>query len=513
MLDLDAISFSYQGQPSPSLDRVSLHAGRGQLLVLSGRSGCGKTTVSRVVNGLIPELFEGSLTGSCTLADETTAGMPIYRLSEEVGSVFQNPKTQFFTTDVRSELAFPMENVGKSRAEIQERIGAVASLFGVEQLLDRSMFSLSGGQKQMVAIASSVMLDPKILLLDEPSSNLDSKSIDSLAALLGRLKASGLTILVIEHRLYYLRDLADRFIIIDQGQVIRDLTAGQMAAMGRQEREELGLRALNADQVGKVSGAPSAGQSAIAGFSHPSTRSTGGRPQSEQPSTEPSPAGPGTRLHISKLTFRYKSSPDLALDIPDLTLTNQEVTGIIGRNGAGKSTLAKVLTGLVKPDRQSGFILDDQTQDRKELTRNSFLVFQDVNYQLFCESVEKELALGAQVSEGPLTAPVLLHVAEQLNLQDLLARNPNSLSGGEKQRVAVGCAVTSGKRLIVLDEPTSGLDLYHMNQVTQAIAYLHSLGDIVLIISHDREFLQQTCQRFLTLDRGRIVNDSSSQDR
>ncbi|BDR55105.1 ABC transporter ATP-binding protein [Bombiscardovia apis] len=477
MLNINDFSFTYSGQLDPALNHVSLRVRPGEAVVVTGKSGCGKTTLSRAVNGLIPELYEGQEEGSCQVAGLEAGAVPIFQLSEQVGSVFQNPKTQFFTTDVTSELAFPLENMGLGREQIAQRLSEVADLFGISHLLDRSMFALSGGEKQMVAIASSYMLNPKMLLLDEPSSNLDSESIEMLTQVLAKLKGQGLSLLIIEHRLYYLNQIADRFVLVDRGQVAGEYSPSQLGQMGLQERERLGLRAVTKAQEGQ-----------------------------RQPELEANQTGGSAgevSLHIESLAYSYKGCDQPALQVDTLDVNNREVIGIVGHNGAGKSTFAKVLTGLIAADKGGRVELQGQQLSPKDLTRESFLVFQDVNYQLFSESVAKELQLGA-----PRTSSERLgELAEGLGLTDLLERSPSTLSGGQKQRVAVGCAVLSGKRIVIMDEPTSGLDLAHMHQVTQAIDYLHALGAIVLVISHDREFLLQTCTRFVTFDQGHIVAD------
>lgn len=480
MLSGKNISFVYEDAAQPSLDHVNMEVGKGQLLVITGKSGCGKTTISRIVNGLIPELYEGELEGHCLLDGTETIDQPIYQLSRRVGSVFQNPKTQFFTTDVRSELAFPLENMGMERETISKRMDQVTALFGIERLLDRSMFSLSGGEKQMIAIASSCMADPELLVLDEPSSNLDVEAIEELTAILGKLKALGLTILVIEHRLYYLRDLADRFLVIRDGQVAGTFTPESMAAISPEEREQLGLRALVLPEPHNADSPASA------------TVTATGRSESS--------------LRVTNLSFSYDHGQTPAVQIDDLTVSNQQITGIIGRNGAGKSTLANLLTGLHKAEHGSEFFLNGKRQSTRKLIENSYMVFQDVNYQLFCESVRKELLLGARRPE------LLDDVTSELDLNGLLDRHPNTLSGGEKQRVAIAAAIMADKHLVILDEPTSGLDLYHMNQVTRAIRYMQDRGTIILIISHDEEFLRQTCQRFLTFRQGRLVTDQNSME-
>ncbi|BDR52504.1 ABC transporter ATP-binding protein [Bombiscardovia nodaiensis] len=492
MLELSDLSFTYAGSREPAVNQVSCRLEPGQVLVITGKSGCGKTTISRLINGLIPELYEGRKDGSCRVAGLETGSVPIFQVSERIGSVFQNPKTQFFTTDVTSELAFPLENMGIDRQQIRERLHQVADLFGIGSLLDRSMFALSGGEKQLVALASSYMLDPQLLLLDEPSSNLDTEAIETLMRVLVKLKGLGMSMVIIEHRLYYLRQLADRFLVVDRGAVTHDLSPEQMADMSQQTREELGLRALSLPAPGEQEIRPGASVSVVA-------------PVATVLGSDTSVAAESSLdLHIEGLTYSYKGGELPALRVDSLNLNNREVVGIVGRNGAGKSTLAKALTGLIKVDKGARISLAGRRMSARGLTRESFLVFQDVNYQLFSESVAKELVLGAP-DQG---RERLQEVAQQLGLADLLERNPSTLSGGQKQRLAVGCAVLSGKRLVIMDEPTSGLDLAHMHQVTHAIDFLHSLGAIVLVISHDREFLQQTCTRFIRFEQGRVISDS-----
>ncbi|MEK0307343.1 ABC transporter ATP-binding protein [Bifidobacterium favimelis] len=497
MLRCSRLSFTYEDALTPSLEHVSFSAGEGRLTVVTGRSGCGKTTLSRIINGLIPELYEGTLEGECLVAGVKTTGQPIYRLSKTVGSVFQNPKTQFFTTDVRSELAFPLENTGVPRQAIQARMDRVASLFGIGRLLDRDMFSLSGGEKQLVAIASACMADPAILVLDEPSGNLDVEAVQALTAALGRLKDLGLTILVIEHRLYYLKDLADDFLIMEDGRLIRQLDRAGMLAMDASERVRLGLR--SPDTFPPNSPDPL------------SAMQDGQTPEGVTDQPERPGKSPRNRLRVEGLTFRYgrqgrRNQEVPALQVDDLTITDRRITGVIGRNGAGKSTLANLLTGLLKADGGCRFTLNGRQVSGRDLVENSYMVFQDVNYQLFCESVRKELLLGAAHPE------LLDRVAADLDLSDLLDRHPSTLSGGQKQRVAIGAAILADRRLVILDEPTSGLDLYHMNQVSQAIRTMHERGSMVLVISHDEEFLQQTCHRFLTLRGGRVAADRERLD-
>lgn len=478
MLCCDHISFTYENAARPSVCEITTQVTRGTLLVLTGKSGCGKTTISRIINGLIPELYEGELKGHCLLEGGETTSEPIYQLSRQVGSVFQNPKTQFFTTDVSSELAFPLENMGMDRDRILRRLNHISALFGIDHLLGRSMFALSGGEKQTVAIASSCMANPDLLVLDEPSSNLDVEAIEELRTILSMLKGLGMTLVLIEHRLYYLDGIADDFLLLQDGRIVDHLSPNAMRNLNQEERGQMGLRALRLDTLPQNS--PLSGQ----------------KGEGDEP-------GSKSLLSIKNLTYSYQRDKRKALQVDDLTLSSGEVTGIIGRNGAGKTTFANLLTGLLKPDNDGAlFTLDGQPQTIRERLADSYMVFQDVNYQLFCETVGKEMLLGAKRKD------IFQEVATKLDLDHLLNRHPNSLSEGEKQRVAIAAAILSGRHLVVLDEPTSGLDLYHMIQVSQMIRYMHSLGVMVIIISHDQEFLNQTCQRFITFREGKPVRDS-----
>lgn len=447
-----------------ALHPTNLTVTAGEAVVLCGKSGCGKTTLTRLLNGLIPELFEGELTGQVIVNTMNTQTTPIYELAAIVGSVFQNPKTQFFTIDVRSELVFACENIGLAKEEILKRLADVVNLFDLQDFLEREMFELSGGEKQLVAMASAYMIHPQLLVLDEPSSNLDFYAIEKIKQILLKVKARGCTLIIAEHRLYYLQELADRFVLLDEGTITHDYQCADFLALTTTERQNKGLRTL-----------------ALATL-----------PNYQQPLAK---IKSGNHLTLTNLSARYPKNANDAITVSDLTLNSNEVIGIIGHNGAGKSTFAKALTGLLK--KKSGSLtLNDQSLSQREQLTLSYLVMQDVNYQLFCETVRKELLLKAGKPE------MFEEVVTIFDLTHLLDRHPMSLSGGQKQRVAIATAVLSGKQLIILDEPTSGLDYYHMAQVSRIIRYLNAQSIFVLIISHDIEFIQETCSQLLLIRKG-----------
>ncbi|MBO0472887.1 ABC transporter ATP-binding protein [Enterococcus ureasiticus] len=466
MIDLNDVTFAYEDQET-IIQQVDLQVKTGEFIVLCGKSGCGKSTLLRILNGLIPELYTGELTGTGSVLDQELLTKEFNAYVRDIGVVFQNPKTQFFTSDVYSELAFAMENYGVAREEMIDRIDEITSLFSLEEFLERSMFHLSGGQKQLIAFASASMLKHRLFLLDEPSSNLDEATIEQLQDYLQVLKNQGMTIIVSEHRLYYLTDLADRYLVMDKGHIVESYTSHEMRAKSSSEIQAMGLRSLEQTSFKK--------------------------------GEEPAKTEEKLSLACEGLDFHYRKQPSV-LKIPSLTLTSSYITGIIGRNGAGKSTFSKLLSGLSKP-KEGVITLNQQVMRPKELIKESFVVMQDVNLQLFFETVEKEISLNAKNTNE------FDKIVAMLNLEPLLLRHPQTLSGGEKQRVAIASALLSGKKIIIFDEPTSGLDLMHMKEVSNTIRWLHQENILVLVITHDKEFLSQTCQRVLHFEKGTIIED------
>lgn len=449
------------------LDRLTFSIPKGECVVICGPSGSGKSTLFNVLNGLYPELYEGEVLGTWSVLDQVLPVTDFAAYIERFGVVFQNPKTHFFTTDVISELAFIMENFGYPSAEINMRVHQQAAEFFLDSILEASVFALSGGQKQQVSIAAATMLAPDLLLLDEPSSNLDFAAIARLKQALCQLKAQGVTILIAEHRLAYLLDIADHFFVLENGHLKVALTRAQIVQLTDAQRIELGLRELQASK-----------QSLVHKLGIPSS----------------------ITITLDRISYRYRKQTQVALSIPKLTLTNQEIIGITGDNGAGKSTFFQVLSGLMRPKKGKIF-MNDQVAKEKMRIDACFFVMQDVNLQLFFETVRKELLEKAKLPER------FDEICTRFNLTALLDRHPHTLSGGEKQRVVIASAILSGKTILLFDEPTSGLDYANMMQVSTLLRELALEGVMVLVISHDQEFLNQTCHRLLHFEQGQIAAD------
>ena len=469
MIEFQDVSFSYPGSADGGLKNIDLTIPDGQCVLLCGRSGCGKTTLTRLVNGLIPQFFAGELKGRVLLDGEDLAGLPMYRIAEKVGSVFQNPRTQFFNVDTDSEIAFGMENEAVPQAQMARRVAQTAKALHMESLLGRNIFALSGGEKQKIAFASVYAMEPELYLLDEPSSNLDMTAVGDLREHLRRIKQQGKTVVIAEHRLHYLMDVIDRVICLENGRIAGDWTPEQFRSLSAEKRRSMGLRALDL--------------------------------QTEKPVCAAA-ANPPSVLELKDVSLAYKKQT--VLRNISLQAAPGDVIAVVGHNGAGKTTFSRALCGLHR-EASGSYLWNGKPQKPKERMKRSYMVMQDVNYQLFAESVEAECTFGIQRPDTALAERTL----QELGLVPFRERHPNTLSGGQKQRLAAAAAIVSGKELLIFDEPTSGLDYDSMVRLAALIGKLSKLGTILFIVTHDYEFVCRTCTRVLHLAGGGIQDDVS----
>lgn len=474
MIEIKNVNFRYKGSDEGSLENLSLTIHYGETVLLCGSSGCGKTTVGRLINGLIPHYYKGELTGSVTVNGRDIAQTELYDLAGVVGTVFQNPRSQFFAIDTDGEITFGAENIGMPPEDIVSRKNDVAREMHIERLLDRSIFELSGGEKQIIACASVSVLSPDIMVLDEPSSNLDSSAIEKLKAILADWKSQGKTIIIAEHRLYFLRELADRMLLLDNGRIVKELQADEIRALTFVDTERMGIRPLSLTDVTY---------------------------------TRENVSKHDEMLTLENFVFTYKDGKH-GINIPNLELPTNSIIAIIGHNGAGKSTLARNICGLEK--KCKGVMkLGGKTLKAKDRLKNCYMIMQDVNHQLFTESVRDEVMLS--ITDKQITDTEKTHrsdeILAQLDLSEYSDKHPMALSGGQKQRTAIASGIASSKPFIIFDEPTSGLDLAHMKQVAGEILKLRDMGKTIFIVTHDLEFILSCCDHIVRLEKGQAVEN------
>lgn len=477
-------TFAYSGEGA-ALHGVSLDVRAGDLVMLVGPSGCGKTTATRLINGLAPGHFTGTLTGHACTGGLEAGCAPLESYARVVGSVFQNPKTQYFHARSTDELAFPCENAGMPAPQIRERVRQVAARFGIADLLDRAIVNLSGGQQQRLAVASAAVLEPAVMVLDEPTSNLDAASMARLHGMIAVLKADGVAIVIAEHRLAWCADLVDRYCVFDGGELLGTYTAREFEALPATQREAWGLRALDV----------SADRARIAELAR--------APRAAHDEGAPVLGTRGLEVGYRKRAL-FRRGVEFSLRIPDVDVYGGQIVGIMGHNGAGKSTFARTLCGLQAP--LAGMVeLDGESARASALSHAAALVMQDVHYQFFAESVRAEVMLetvqrGGGEQELAVARAQCDALLGELDLLDVADRHPMSLSGGQKQRLAIAVALMGKKRFVVLDEPTSGLDRAHMMQVGALLRELAGRGVAVLVITHDDELAAHWCDRIIALD-------------
>ena len=451
ILEAEIRAFSY-GEDLILKD-LKLSVKKGEIVVLTGLSGCGKTTLLRLLNGLIPSFYDGCLNGKIKLLGKDITLYKKGELAKYIGNVFQNPKDQFFCDVVEDEIALVGENLGLEKKILREKVDEAMQLLKIEYLRKKSIFELSGGERQKVAIAGTLIYDTDIIFFDEPSSSLDYNSIRKFMEILINLKALGKTIIIAEHRLYYLKDMFSRLVYIKDG-TIQDIF--QNGQLNNEKCRELELRTLNEKEL--VS-------------------------ETEPIDTEicikvnKANIHQGKRLLIKDLTFDIKE---------------KEIMGIIGSNGIGKTTLAKALCGLSEK-----YLDVSYGQKQKERLRNSYCVLQDVDAQIFLDTVENELIFCKEKnSESDLEK--IREYLKDTNLWYKKTNHPQKLSGGQKQRLAIITSFLSGRKLIILDEPTSGLDYKSMRIMSDLIT--EKAKEIpIIIITHDLELLFKTCHSVLML--------------
>jgi energy-coupling factor transport system ATP-binding protein len=499
------VTYTYPGCEAPALRDVTLEIQPGELCLLAGLSGHGKSTLLRAACGLVPHFHGGSFAGRVTVAGLDTREHPPADLGALTGALFQDPETQLVMGSVRAEVSLALESRGHTAAMVARDVEEVALALGIDHLLDRSTQELSGGEQQRVALAAALAGRPRVVLLDEPTSQLDPVAGDELIGLLRRLNQEwDTTILLCEHRLERCLSAADRVIAMQEGRVAHDGDPGAFLEWARhaapalqtpgaklfslagiapapvgvkQARATLRAQGLLADASEQAGEAASGGPDGL-----PTMAGAGGARKRRRRGARLFGGGDGVPLAIRGLWFEIPSGPAILRGM-DLIVQAGETVALMGRNGAGKSTLLRQAAGLIKP-----------TRGRIESTGRVALLLQNPNDYFLREHVGEELSAGALAAAG---------------LAELSERNPRDLSGGERQRLALAI-VTDGAEppaVLALDEPTRGMDREAKAELAAELRRRAGEGQAVIVATHDPEFAAACADRAVLLADGRVIAD------
>ncbi len=484
-MQMDCVGAQNPTLQKPTLCNISFSVQQGECVVLCGTSGSGKSSLLHAINGLATRYYNARITGQIHCNGSELTSLHIYEISQLVASVFQNPKTSFFNVNTTMELVFALENMGVDPGEMQRRIDALAQRIPIAHLLNRDIFALSGGEKQLLAIAAAYITCAPVIVLDEPSSNLDAELVDAMAKLLAILKSQHVSLIIAEHRLYYAMDIADRVLVLEHGHVCMDTSARTFCALGEDERQRMGLRCITKPQLAARFAQPLAqGAELTAGAEL--------KPQHIE------------YLTISHVEFAFSATHKLCIN--EYPLYDHCIYGIVGKNGVGKSTLLRALMGLQKgatvTRRQACGKNAGKRLSRRALSRYASWVMQDVSYQFFMESAAEELCFGTNVKPCELTDPHSQAYAllSNLNLLQYITKHPFSLSGGQKQRLAIAVALLQQRDVVFMDEPTSGMDFEHMMRISRVLASAKAHKHLIVIVSHDIEFLNATADYIINVE-------------
>jgi len=491
VIEFRDFSFSYWEAAQPALRNVNLRIDEGEFVLVAGRSGCGKTSLCRCLNGLIPNFHGGRLSGNVTVAGLDVISSQPRDLAGVVSMVFQDPENQVIAADVERDVAFGLENAGMPVEQIARRVEEVLDIMGISAIRHSPISTLSGGEKQRVAIAAALAVHPRILVLDEPSSELDPEGaaelLHSLADLRDRL---GITVIIVEHRLERVVEYVDRVLVMEEGRLVAD--GAPRAVLDELEAPERGIGLPPVSRLARELRSrgmwegltPITIEEARGAFSPLLDRLARYRLQTHGGHAN------GTQVSAQGLWYRYDSGLTALRDV-SLGIPGGQILAIMGRNASGKTTLIKHFNGLLRPYKGAVQVggLDARGASVATLSRRIGMVFQNPNDHLFAETVEDEILftlrhMGFDENESRSR---LGEVLDLFDLESYRHLYPRSLSGGERQRVALASVVAVRPPVLILDEPTRGMEYARKHLLLQFLESYAADGNAVILVSHDVE--------------------------
>lgn len=509
LIKIQDLTYYYPETQKPALDNINLEIPEGQFVLLVGGSGCGKSTLARALSGLIPDFYGGTYGGKVYINNKEIRQLDRRSLVRRVGMVFQDPESQLVMTSVEQEVAFGLENLGLSGSLMKRRVMEVTGALALSGYLHGFVPELSGGQKQKVALASVLAMQPEILVLDEPTSQLDPVAGEEILAMVRRLnEENGITVILVEQRLERCFHLADRVLVMENGRILCDDVPEAVARWAAKNKSPFIP--------------PLARLFAGVGFPEVPLTVKQGRemlktyypfPNLKIPNStikRAGSAGDECLVDVQNLWFTYPKGKEVLKNI-NLKIKPGDFTVIMGENAAGKTTLLKNINGLLKPGRGQVKVLNQDTQKLsvEELASTVGYLSQDPNDYLFLPTVREELAFTLNNLGLPDDDGIIEKMLNRLQLTPYAEINPRDLSAGERQRVALASVLVARPQVLLLDEPTRGLDYRLKAELGNILLQLQAKGKAVLVVTHDVEFAAEYAASIILMAEGTIIAGGS----
>jgi len=511
-IEVNALSFTYKGGNKKALDRIEFEQEQGEMVVLMGHTGAGKSSFSRCLNRLIPNFHQGNYSGEIRILGKSITGKKVHELVGEIGLVFQDFESQLFSTNVELEVAFGPENLCLSREEIKKRIDEALQLVRLKGFERREPATLSGGEKQRLAIASILAIRPKIVVMDEPTTDLDPQGKLEIFSVARLLRSEGYTILFIEHEAEAVTE-ADKVVIMDKGRIVAEGKSYEIL----KDVQLLENHGIRPPQIAKL----------FEGIDEPTVPLTleetftifekrGWKISDEKygallEKEEDKKVGYGKKIiEVNDLDYVYPGNIK-ALDSVNMEVREGEFLAIIGQNGSGKTTLVKHFNGLLKPAKGEVRIAGEDTKGKRvsELGKIVGYVFQNPDHQIFADTVEDEVTFGPRNLGIPRDkiSRFVEDALKDVGLEGYERYDPFSLTKGERQRVAIASILAARPHILILDEPTTGLDYIEQKSIMDLLQNLNQKGHTIIIITHSLWVVAEYAKRVLVLDKGKIILD------
>ena len=477
MIRLEQVSYTYPHTVQKALDQLSFSLPQGRCLMVTGPSGAGKTTLCLAAAGILHHEYGGKKSGHVSIeGKDVSAYTGLSDLARKIGIVFDDPEAQMIFTTVEEEILSALEHRGLDVTEIGQRYASIMTMTYLTDLRNRSPHNLSGGQKQRVALAATLALGNDVLILDEPTSELDEHATRRIVAILKTLKGQGKTILLVEHKYAHFKEIVDTLVVLENGTVSASGTPDEVLSDPRLQKM------------------------VVPDFS-------GIRPEIIPEETGSAGTVPPV-IEVRQLSYSYGDIP--ALDGITLSIQPGEFVALVGENGSGKTTLVKQFNRLLTPTQGDVFIKGKNTRacTITELAQDVGLVFQNPDHMFFADTVREEVAFGLKnlgIVDGAAIIDAALGEVGLLHTRDLY---PRWLSRGERQRLAIACVIAMHPAIIILDEPTTGLDGTEARLVMEILLALQAKGHTIIVITHNRAIADSCAGRVITMEKGKIIGDS-----